>query len=221
MHARDNLCGLFGGTFDPIHYGHITPLRQVFHAAALTSLAYLPAAVPPHRPQPDTDAAHRLAMVRIALANQANAEASQEPSFAVDDIELKRPGPSYTIDTIQSLQQRHPGRRYALIIGLDALLEFETWHRWQALQQSVHIIAFGRCGWKLPRSLPHWWQAARVESSAELRRTAAGNMLLLETTPLAISSTLIRERLKAGEDASDLMPVGVCNYIREHNLYGG
>ena len=219
MHS-DNLYGIFGGTFDPIHYGHLAPLRQVLRGAALTSLAYFPAAVPPHRPPPDADAAHRLAMLRIALADEAGAAPSDEPSFAVDDIELKRPGPSYTIDTIQSLQRRHPRRRYALIIGLDALLEFETWHRWQALQQSVHIIAIGRCGWKLPRSLPHWWQAARVESGTELHRTAAGKILFIETTPVAISSTLIRARLKAGQEIRDLMPVGVCNYIREHNLYG-
>ena len=215
MHTCDNLCGLFGGTFDPIHYGHLVPVREVFRAVGLVKVVYIPAAVPPHRPPPRVDAEHRLAMTRIALAGEPN-----EPSFIVDDIELKRRGPSYTFDTVQSLRRRYPEQRYALILGLDALLGFEAWHRWQALQQSVHIIAIGRPGWQLPQPLPSWWQSARVESSAELHRSAAGKILLIEAPPIAISSTLVRERLKAGEDVSALVPAGICDYIREHHLYG-
>lgn len=215
MRVRDTLCGLFGGTFDPIHYGHLAPVREVFRAAALAGVAYLPAAVPPHRSEPRTAAAHRLAMVRIALADRH----ANEP-FEVADLELKRRGPSYTFDTIQRLRRRHPKRRYALIVGLDTLLGFDTWHRWQALQQSVHIIAIARPGWRLPRPLPRWWQSARIESSAELHRSAAGKILFIEATPVAISSTQVRERLKDGADVSHLVPRGVCDYICEHNLYG-
>ena len=220
MHARDNLCGLFGGTFDPIHYGHLAPIREVCAAVALAKISYIPASIPPHRPQPEAAAAHRLEMTRIALADeQRNAQRSEQP-FEVDDIELKRPGPSYTIDTLQSLRRRHPKRRYALIVGLDALLGLETWHRWQALQQSVHIIALGRPGWHLPQPLPHWWQCAQAESNAELRHAAAGKIIFIETAAVAISSTLVRERIAAGGDLSRLVPPGVCDYIRAHNLYG-
>lgn len=221
MHARDNLCGLFGGTFDPIHYGHLAPVREVRAAAELTKVAYIPAAVPPHRPQPRAAADHRLEMTRIALADKQRNEQPSEQPFEVDDIELKRPGPSHTIDTLQSLRRRHPKRRYALIVGLDALLGLETWHRWQALQQSVHIIAMGRPGWRPPQPLPHWWQCAQAGSSAELRRAAAGKIIFIETTPVAVSSTLVRERIAAGGDLSHLVPPGVGDYIRKNNLYGG
>ncbi len=215
------LCGLFGGTFDPIHYGHLAPLREVCQSVAPDKVIYLPAAVPPHRRQPRAGAEHRLAMTRIAVAGEQTNE-QPEPSFAleVDDLELQRRGPSYTIDTLQSLRQQQPGRRYALMVGLDALLGLEAWHRWRALQQSVHIIAIARPGWRLPQPLPDWWQAARVESSDELRRAAAGKIIFVEAAPVAISSTLVRERLAAGGEIHDLTPPGVCDYIREHNLYG-
>ena len=213
MYSSDNLCGLFGGAFDPIHYGHIEPVREVFRAAGLAKVIYLPTAIPPHRPQPGASANHRLAMARIALADEAH--------FEVDDSELKRPGPSYTIDTLQSLHRRHPKRCYALIIGLDAVLGLETWHRWQALQRSVHIIAVGRPGWSLPQPLPQWWQSARVESSAALRRSAAGKILFVEAAPVPISATLVRERIAAGEDIGHLTPPGVFDYIRENHLYDG
>ncbi len=212
MAADDNLCGLFGGTFDPIHRGHIAPIREVLRAAALAQVAYIPAAVPPHRPQPEASANHRLEMTRIALAD--------EPHLTVDDIELNRRGPSYTIDTLERLRRRHPRRRYVLIVGLDALLGLETWHRWQTLQQSVHIIAVGRPDWRLPSPLPRWWRRARVESISDLRRAPAGRIIFIETAPVALSATLVRQRIAAGEDVGELLPTGVWRYIRENKLYG-
>ena len=212
MHASDNLCGLFGGTFDPIHRGHLAPVKEAFRAAALGEVTYIPAAVPPHRPPPVAAANHRLEMTRIALAD--------EPHFEADDIELKRRGPSYTFDTLQSLRRQNPHRRYALIVGLDALLKLTTWHQWQALQQGVHLIALTRAGWQMPQPLPSWWQSAWVESSAELRRFAAGKILCIEAAPVSISGAGVREHIAAGGDASDLLPDGVWDYIRKHNLYG-
>lgn len=216
MPVDDSLCGLFGGTFDPIHRGHLAPLREVqarLQAAGLARIIYLPAARPPHRRQPVASAPQRLAMTRIAVAD--------EPQFAVDDIELSRPGDSYTVATLAALRQQNPHRRYALIVGLDALLALETWHRWQTLQRSVHIIAMARPGWRLPKPLPSWWQAARVESGAELRRTVGGKILFMETTPQPISATLVRARLAAGEAEAVLpmLPSGVWDYICAHNLY--
>lgn len=236
MHVRNNspLCCLFGGTFDPIHYGHLAPVWEALQAADAQQVAYLPAAIPPHRPPPCAAAEHRLAMVRIALAEQSllpneafvrhgkscGASVLKSGAYTVDDIELMRAGPSYTIDTVQALQQRHPQRRYALLVGLDALLGLESWHRWQDLQQCVHIIVIARRGWQLPQSLPSWWHGARVETSAELHRAAAGKIFFINATPVAVSSTLVRARLKAGEQVRELLPAGVYDYIHTHHLYG-
>ncbi len=107
------------------------------------------------------------------------------------------------------------------MVGLDALLGLETWHRWRALQQSVHIIAIARPGWRLPRPLPRWWRAARAESGAELRRVSAGKILFIETAPVAVSATLVRRRIAAGGDARELLPPAVWDYIRRNQLYGG
>lgn len=211
MSNNYNLYGLFGGTFDPIHYGHLTPLKEVLRIAELSQITYIPVALPAHRRLPEANAEHRLAMTRLAV--------DEEPHFTVDDIELKRHGISYTVDTLHSLRQRYPQRQYALIIGLDALLTLETWHRWQTLQHSVHIIALARYGWQLPQTLPPWWQAAYVESCAELRQSAGGKILFIETTPTPISATTVRARLKAGEEISTMTPRRVCDYIRTHNLY--
>lgn len=215
--SDNNLYGLFGGTFDPIHHGHLAPIKQVLETAALAQVTYIPSAVPPHREQPEASATHRLAMTRIAIAEHSQ--------FAVDEIELtlqqqQKQQASYTIDTIQTLQQQNPTRRYVLIVGLDAFLGLETWHRWQELQRSVHIIAMTRPGWQLPETLPSWWQAARAESEAELHDSAAGKILFIETTPNPISATQVRERIDAGEDVSGMLPRKVWDYICAHNLYG-
>ncbi len=213
MRDSEPLCGLFGGTFDPFHYGHLTPVKAVFRAAALARVIYIPAAVPPHRPQPSAGAADRLAMTRIGLAGEAD--------FEVDDIELKRAGRSYTFDTLQDLRRQNPRQRYALLVGLDALIGLETWHRWEELQRSVHIIAISRPGWRAPQPLPAWWRAARVESSAGLRHAQTGKILVAETAPVAISATRVRARIRAEGDPGDWVPPGVRDYICEHNLYAG
>ena len=212
----DEICGIFGGTFDPIHYGHIAPLREVWRAAGLAEIRYIPAAVPPHRPPPVATAAHRLAMTRLALA-QADAP------FVADDIELRRAAPSFTFDTVTALQRANPKQRFALILGADSWRDFDRWHRARDLQRCVHIIVINRAGWELSAraggDVSAWWSASQVESAGELRRASAGKILIIQTQPTDISATQIRARIAAGDDATDLTPGAVCDYIREHNLY--
>lgn len=224
MAARGLWCGIFGGTFDPIHMGHIRPVMAAARAAGLVKVIYIPAGRPPHRPPPAARADDRLAMVKIALADAAAARSKAAAAVAtdvaleVDDIELKRRGASYTIDTVQELQRRAPRTNYVLLLGLDALLNFETWHRWDALQRGVHIVGIARPGWRAPEPLPAWWRTARVESAAALRDASAGKILIIETAPVDISATAVRDNIRAGR-ATAGVPPGVLDYIRQHNLY--
>lgn len=215
--SRDSFCGIFGGTFDPLHHGHITPVIAAARIAGLAKVVYIPAATPPHRARPVASAAHRLAMVKLALAEVD----AGDVELTVDDIELNRRGPSYTIDTVRELQQRDARAGYALLLGLDALLGFEAWHRWAELQRAIHIIAIARPGWRAPASPPAWWRDAQVNSAAELRDARAGKIFTVETTGVNISASAVRERLRAGDADGyrDCLPSGVVDYIREHNLY--
>lgn len=204
------LCGIFGGAFDPVHRGHIEPVMQVAKAAALAGVRYIPAARPPHRARPHAPPHARLQMIRIALAAGKN--------FTADDIELRRRGISYSIDTVRALREQHPGARYALLLGMDAFLHFETWRDWRDLLRRVHIIVMTRPGFRAPNR-PAWWRDAQVESADALHGDG-GNILQVETTPLDISSTKVRAKINAGGDPGAMLPRGVWEYIRAHHLYG-
>jgi len=143
MTDSDTLQGIFGGTFDPIHLGHINTVRSVLKQTDLPSIVFMPAAAPPLREQPQASAKHRLEMVRIATEH--------EPRLLVDDRELKRNRPSYTVDTIASLQLENPDYRYGLILGVDAMRGLASWYRWQELLERVHFIVMNRPGWSLGR----------------------------------------------------------------------
>lgn len=214
------LCGIFGGTFDPIHFGHLIPIQNAARAAGLDKIIYIPAGTPPHRPPPAAPAADRLAMVKLALS-RAPADGIE---LTVDDMECKRRGPSYTIDTVQELQRREPRANHVLLLGLDALLNLETWHRWEELQRGINIIAIARPGWRAPASPPAWWRRARVNCADELRAACAGKIFIIETAAVNISATEVRDKIRAGNDAGDesiagCLPRAVRDYIREHNLY--
>ncbi|CAJ2376395.1 MAG: nicotinate (nicotinamide) nucleotide adenylyltransferase [Gammaproteobacteria bacterium] len=202
--AAAPVIGLFGGAFDPIHHGHLAPVRQAARAAKLARVAYIPTARPAHRARPHAAARDRLEMARIALRDAPDCGVK----FEVDDVELRMPGRSYTIETLAALRRKNPRARYALLLGMDALLGFEKWRRWRELRQSVCIIGIARAGWRAPRP-PAWWREAR----------AAGTLLLVEAEPVEISSTQVRAHIAGGGDASDLVPRGVWEYICARRLY--
>ena len=209
--AGDALHGIFGGTFDPIHYGHLAPLRAVLRAAGLAEITYIPAGRPPHRPPPIASPAARLAMTRLAVQDDDN--------FTVSDMEIARRGRSYTIHTLNALRRRYPNRRWVLLAGADALLALDTWRCWQSIQAGAHLIAIARGGRELPRRLPSWWRAARVHSADELRDTPGGKLLLITPPPLAVSATEVRARIAAGEAINTMTPRAVREYIYQHKLY--
>jgi len=198
--------GIFGGTFDPIHIGHVATVRDVMERCNLDQVRYLPASIPPHRSLPGVSAEQRLEMVKIAL--------DDEPAMIIDDQELRREGRSYTFDTVQTLQQQFPQSRFSLILGLDALLGFDRWHRWQELLGLIDIIAMVRPGWQPPDPLPDWW---RDEIKHDTPDTV--KIKLVDIDPVDISATRIRQGIADGDDMGAFLHPGVWQYIQTHGLY--
>ncbi len=204
------MIGIFGGTFDPIHYGHLRPVAEVARALALAEVRFIPAGTPPHRARPFADAPHRLRMVELALQGQ--------PTFRVDDCELQRGGPSYTVDTLSSLRAELGTTRLCLIIGMDAFLGLPTWHDWQRLFTQAHIAVMHRPGSNMGR-LPEWAAGRVCDDPARLRETEAGLVWLQAVTPQDISASAIRARRARGLSIAGLVPPAVADYIDDHQLY--
>lgn len=204
------MIGIFGGTFDPIHYGHLRPVAEVARALALTEVRFIPAGTPPHRARPVADATHRRRMVELALQDQA--------SFRVDDRELRRAGPSYTVDTLSSLRAELGNAPLCLIIGMDAFLGLPTWHEWQRLFAQAHIAVMHRPGWDM-QALPAWAVDRLCTEPARLRQTDAGCVWLQAVTPQDISASAIRARRARGLPIAGLVPPTVADYIDQHQLY--
>jgi nicotinate-nucleotide adenylyltransferase len=208
--------GVFGGTFNPVHYGHLRSALELVERLQMVRLALMPSAQPPHREMPQCSAADRVAMVTLAVAG--------EPRLVCDPRELQRPGASYTIDSLQELR-RELGATTALcmVLGCDAVLEINTWHRWQELLDWAHIVVIARPGWALPQTgvVGQWLQQFRLPDAQGLRQRPAGGILIEQLRPLAISSTEIRALLGAHRSARYLLPQSVLDYIHSHNLYSG
>lgn len=204
--------GVLGGTFDPIHFGHLRPALDVHERLGLRDLRFIPCNVPPHRGAPVAAAEHRLAMVERAIAGV--------PGFRVDSRELNRPGPSYTVDTLRSLRgEIGPDAPLLLIMGLDAFAGLDTWHRWREIPSLAHVVVAHRPGSSLPEHAAYLELAPVTESCPALEDRASGLVVFQSVTQLDISATDIRERLRAGRSPRYLLPDSVRHYITEHDLY--
>ena len=210
------MIGVLGGTFDPIHYGHLRPAHEVQRALGLEQIRFVPAGVPPHRAAPAATAEQRLRMVERAVA--------QYPAFAVDDREVRRAGPAYTVDTLESMRAQRSGDVLCLIVGIDAFLELDSWHRWRRISDLAHIVVMQRPGWpKLPEkggALFEWSEQRRVPDSDALRRFQLGRILFQTVTLQDISASQIRSAVARGESVQASIPPAVWDYIRTHRLYG-
>lgn len=205
----------FGGTFDPIHYGHLRPVEALAQEVGLQRITLLPNHVPPHRPQPEANAQQRLHMVELAIENN--------PLLFVDERELHRTTPSYTIDTLEELRtERGTERPMAFIIGQDSLLTLHYWHRWQSLLDYCHILVCGRSGYadKLDTpELERWLEQHRTTDVNALKQRPNGLIYLAHTPLLDISATDIRQRKRNGINCDDLLPENVQRYIEQQGLY--
>lgn len=193
---------IFGGTFDPVHLGH---LSVAWEASELldADVHLLPASVPPHRPPPIASAQQRVAMLRAALQGQSR--------LALDTRELEREGPSYTIDTLLELRAELGERPLVLLIGADAFAGLPGWHRWHELFDLAHIGVLSRPGVEvvLPDELQREIANRRVDGAVACRHASAGKLIQLEVTPLEISATRIRELLASGREPRYLLPAGL------------
>ncbi len=187
------MVGLFGGSFDPVHHGHLIVARAVAEAARLREVRFVPA-----REQPFKTGRHgaapeqRAAMLDLAVAG--------EPGFRVERLELDRPGPSYTVDTLRALRAREPGVRFALLVGADAARELPQWKEAPALPGLATLVVFARPGAAVPAGLPD--------------RT-----IVVEAPQVDISATAVRARVRAGRSVRYLVPDAVAAYVAAHRLY--
>ena len=205
--------GIFGGTFDPIHYGHLRTAFELLQMLEFEEVRFVPCGDPPHRGITFASAAQRLDMVRAATRD--------EPRFVVDDRELRRDGPSYTIDTLASLREEFPERSLCLITGMDAFLGLPTWRRWDEILDFAHMVVAHRPGWQAPDEgeLGELLARRRTRSARHLHERPQGKVHIHAVTQLEIASTDIRSLVADGYDPRYLMPDAVRDAIRKSSCY--
>lgn len=209
------LTALYGGTFDPIHYGHLKPVEALAKQVALQQVTIMPNNVPPHRAQPLANSEQRKTMVELAIAGN--------PLFKLDDRELQRETPSYTVETLEQLRSEIGAEQpLSFIVGQDSLLSLQRWHRWETLLTLCHLLVCQRPGYSLSMNTPEeqqWLEAHQTGSVEELHNQPAGKIYLAQTPMYDISATAIRQRLEQHQTCDDLLPPAVAEFIRQHHLY--
>lgn len=204
--------GLLGGTFDPVHYGHLYLARELKEKLKLHELRLIPCAKPVHRKPPWASAEHRLIMLKRAL--------TLFPELQLDDSEIRRGGQSYTFDTLTAFRQSYPDVVLNLIIGCDAFQSFTGWYRWEAILNLCHIVVVSRPGFKLPEcGSEYQLMRNRQINMQALDQQAHGGILFETLSEYPISSTAIRQRIKAKESIKNLTPAAVIEYINQQGLY--
>ena len=209
--------GLFGGTFDPVHYGHLRLAEEAIAHLALGGVRWIPAGQPPHRGPPRVTARQRLEMVRRATTGN--------PRFSVDAGEVEAAAPSYTVHTLERLRAELGDQQpLVLLVGADAFAGLATWHRWRDIFALAHVAVSHRPGFpvetaSLPHELATEFNNRRLTDSGALRLSPAGGIVTFAMTQLAISATQIRKLLANGLSARYLLPDDVLDYIQLHSLY--
>ncbi len=209
--------GLFGGTFDPVHFGHLRLAEEAVSHLGLGGVRWIPAGRPPHRGVPQVTSGQRLAMVRLATAGN--------PAFSLDPSEVEADAPSYTVHTLERLRRElGPEQSLVLLVGADAFAGLTTWHRWRDLFSLAHIAVSHRPGFpvetaSLTHDLATEFTDRRLADAAGLNAAPAGRIITFAMTQLAISATQIRKLLSNRLSARYLLPDSVLDYIQTHSLY--
>jgi len=214
---RGDPIALLGGTFDPVHYGHLRLADDVRRALALEQVRLVPAREPPHRSRPRASPRDRVAMLDLAVR--------EFPGLVVDAREIERAGKSYTVDTLAALRADGPATPLALLVGADAFRGLPSWYRWKDLFELAHLIVVPRPGAALESGLSPdlatEWHARRTADPRDLRTRTAGSIYVQPVSPQPISSTAIRAALGEGHpvEIAGLLPPAVLAYIQSNGLY--
>jgi len=200
---------IFGGTFDPVHFGHLRMALELLQSTAIDELCLLPCGEPPHRPPTLFNAAQRLAMLQLAV--------NDEPSLRIDRREIDRPGLSYMVDTLADIREEvGDDVSLVLVLGTDAFVSFDSWHQWERIPELAHILVVTRPGVELPldSTMTHFLHAREMPIET-LNESACGRVFRAEQTLLDISSSHIRDLLRQGHSPRYLLPDSVCSFIND------
>lgn len=210
--------GVLGGTFDPIHYGHLRLAEEMLELANLRQIRVVPTGMPPHRHTPHASAQHRSEMVKLAISDQ--------PNFVLDVREVLRASKCYTVETLRELRAEVGHEQpLCLLMGGDAFLDLHTWHQWEQLFDLAHIVVGFRPGYTLEERIhtaseelqQHY--RTRLCSTETMSNQPCGGVAELAIPKLEISATLIRDRVAHNRSIRYLLPNSVANYIHQHKLY--
>jgi len=204
------MIGIFGGTFDPVHHGHLRAVIEAGEIFKLDEVRLIPNKTPPHRGEPSVTSAMRLEMLRLAT--------EKLPNLVIDTRELDREGPSYMVDTLRSLRSDFAERPLLLFIGVDAFNGLTRWHRWAELFDHAHIVVLTRPGYLIQLE-NEFFRGREVLQTAELTRHQAGKLMFQRITELDISASAIRKIIAEQRDPRFLLPDVVIDYIHSHRLY--
>lgn len=203
--------GILGGTFDPVHQGHIACADFVRRYCQLDEVRLMPCHLPAHRASPGVDGPTRAEMVKLAIQHHQ--------ALALEPLELNKATPSYTVDSLQLLSAREPGSRFYFIIGMDSLCYFRQWKNWQGILQYCHLLVCQRPGYQATEGdAPYLLEHYAVDSLSALKQQPAGAILLLPNPLNDISASQIRQQLHSSGTAAALDPA-VLNYIQSRQLY--
>ena len=201
------MIGILGGTFDPIHNGHLHIATQLVDRLGLEQLQFMPCAIPVHRDPPRASTKHRCAMIELVITGQQ--------ALSLNTVEIDRDGPSYSIDSLREMR-RQTDSILALVLGADAFNDFDSWKLPREILQLANLVVCYRPGFEVDREL---FSQHRVASADELSRQTAGAILLLEVEAIDCSSSAVRAALDTGKIPRQCLPPAVADYIEKHNLY--
>jgi nicotinate-nucleotide adenylyltransferase len=211
--------GIFGGTFDPIHFGHLRLAQELAESVHMAEVRFVPGGTPPHRAAPQVTSMQRLEMARLATDGN--------PLFTVDDREVRRSGPGYTVDTLAEVRREIDAKRpLCLLLGADAFLELATWHRWHELFGLAHLVVAHRPGFppeswpaRMPEPLAREYSARLMHQPFAVHLSPAGGIVTQSIAALDISGSMIRDSLARKVSPRYLLPDPVLDYIRINGLY--
>ena len=205
--------GILGGTFDPVHFGHLRSALDIAYDLNLAKVQLMPNSTPPHKSQAQASDQQRLAMLNLAT--------SKCDKLGVDSRELISGGLSYSVLALEQLRQEYPDTPLCFLMGMDSLLSLTSWHRWQELLTLCHIVVSQRPGWPVPQTgiTAKLIEQHRCDDISQLSSQLAGKIVIYQAHPLAISSSQIRTQIKQHKSIEFLLPESVDQYIKQHKLY--